>query len=126
MFRSFFPEPKIFFPSAILWVAASMAIWFLFGSALESVISLGPWLGVTPVEGEPAPFFSPGKVWLYEYVLITGYSFCAFWYFYRRHYWYWWSVVGSVTILLATFFSVQIDAWVNDWNGVFFNLIQTA
>lgn len=126
MFRSFFPEPKIFFPSAILWVAAAMAIWFLFGGALEPVLSLGPWLGVVPIEGEPAPFFSAEKVWLYEYVLITGYSFCAFWYVYKRHYWYWWSVVGSVTILLATFFSVQIDAWVNDWNGVFFNLIQTA
>lgn len=126
MFRSFFPEPKIFFPSAVLWVIVAMAIWFLFGEALESILSLGPWLGVEPTEGQPTPFLSAEKIWLYEYVLITGYSFCVFWYFYRRHYWFWWSVFGSVTILLATFFSVQIDAWINDWNGVFFNLIQQA
>lgn len=126
MFRSFFPEPRLFFPSAILWVLAAMAIWFTIGGMLESVISLGPWLGVQPVEGEPTPFFSPQKVWLYQFVLMTGYSFCAFWYVYKRHYWFWWSVFGSTTILLATFFSVQIDAWTNEWNGVFFNLIQTA
>src|SRR5688572_25475436 len=99
VFRSFFPEPKIFFPSGLLWIGAAMVIWFTAGDALANLISLGPWLGVVPTEADPEPFLTPDKIWLYQYVLLTGYSFCLFWYFYRRHYWYWWSVVGTVTIL---------------------------
>lgn len=124
MFRSFFPEPKIFFPSAVLWVIAAMVIWFVAGDALGGLISLGPWLGMQPTEANPTPFLSPDKIWLYQYVLMTGYSFCLFWYFYRRHYWYWWSVVGTVTILEVTYFTVQWDAWSNGWNGIFFDLLQ--
>lgn len=126
MFRSFFPEPRIFFPSAVLWVGVAMAVWFLAGDALAGVISLGPWLGIQPTEAAPDPFLSPDKIWLYQYVLLTGYSFCVFWYFYRRHYWFWWSVVGSVTILEATYFTVQWDAWTNGWNGIFFDLLQSG
>ncbi|WP_240229605.1 peptide antibiotic transporter SbmA [Devosia lacusdianchii] len=126
MFRSFFPEPKIFFPSGLLWIGVAMAIWFTAGEALSGVLSLGPWLGVAPTEASPDPFLSPDKIWLYQYVLMTGYSFCLFWYFYRRHYWYWWSVVGTVTILEVTYFTVQFDAWTNGWNGTFFNLLQQA
>ncbi|KFC69176.1 BacA, bacteroid development protein [Devosia sp. LC5] len=124
MFRSFFPEPKIFFPSAILWIGVAMAIWFLAGDALANAISLGPWLGTAPTEAVPDPFLSPEKIWLYQYVLMTGYSFCLFWYVYRRHYWYWWSVFGTVTILEITYFTVQWDAWSNGWNGIFFDLLQ--
>lgn len=126
MFRSFFPEPKIFFPSSVVWIGIAMIIWFTIGDALASVISLGPLLGILPTETNPEPFLSPDKIWLYQYVLMTGYSFCLFWYFYRRHYWYWWSVFGTVTILEVTYFTVQIDAWTNGWNGVFFNLLQQA
>ncbi|MHA6297795.1 peptide antibiotic transporter SbmA [Devosia sp. CAU 1758] len=124
MFRSFFPDPKIFFSSAALWIIAAMAIWFTAGDALSSVIGLGQWLGVQPTEAVPDPFLSPDKIWLYQYVLMTGYSFCLFWYVYKRHYWYWWSVVGTVTILEVTYFTVQWDAWSNGWNGIFFDLLQ--
>ena len=52
--------------------------------------------------------------------------FCVLWYFYERNEWYWWSVVGSTAILLVIYFNVQIDAWINDWYGAFFNMLQTA
>lgn len=127
MFRSFFPNPRIFFPAAILWVAVWMAIWFTIGPALQSVLSLGPWLAIAPTETTPAPFFNADRVWLYEYIVAVGYLFCVPWYFYsgnRR--WYWWSVVGSVTIVEVVFFNVQISAWLNDWYGQFYDLIQNA
>lgn len=101
-----------------------MVLWFTAGEALSEVIGIGQWLGVQPTDAVPDPFLSPEKLWLYQYVLITGYSFCLFWYFYKRHYWYWWSVVGTVTILEVTYFTVQIDAWTNGWNGIFFNMLQ--
>lgn len=124
MFRSFFPEPKLFFSSGLLWVAIAMAIWFAAGDALSGIIGLGNALGIQPTDANPDPFLSPARIWLYQYVLMTGYSFCLFWYFYKRHYWYWWSVFGTVTILEVTYFTVQVDAWTNGWNGLFFNLLQ--
>lgn len=127
MFKSFFPNPKIFFPAALLWVVVCMVVWYTAGSFLEQFLSLGPWLGIQPTEANPEPFFSPQKVWLYEYILVTGYLFCVPWYFIggnRR--WFWWSVVGSVTIIEVVYFNVQISAWLNDWYGTFYNLIQTA
>ena len=127
MFRSFFPNPTNFFISAIAWTAVAMTLWFTAGSHLEPYLSLGPWLGIQPTEANPAPFFNSGKVWLYEYVLAAGYLFCIPWYFLNdNRRWYWWSVVGSVTIIEVVYFNVQVDAWLNDWYGGFYDLIQTA
>ncbi|MEO9297464.1 peptide antibiotic transporter SbmA [Devosia alba] len=127
MFRSFFPNPRLFFTAALCWVALVMVAWYTVGPQLQSGLSLGPWLGIAPSEADPAPFFSPDKVWLYQYVLFSGYLFCVPWYWIggnRR--WYWWSVVGSVTIIEVVYFNVQISAWLNDWYGSFYNLIQSA
>ena len=127
MFRSFFPDPKIFFPAAVLWTAVCMIAWYTLGGALESVFSIGPWIGIQPTEADPAPFFSPDKVWLFEYIILTGYLFCIPWFFIggnRR--WVMWSVVGTVTIIEVVYFNVQINAWLNSWYGDFYDLIQAA
>lgn len=126
MFRSFFPVPRLFFGSAVLWFAAFMAIWFLAGDALQSAIGLGAVLAVPPTELDPEPFFNPDRIWLYQYIVLASYGFCVPWFFYKRNHWYWWSVVSSVTILLFIYFQVQISAWLNDWYGTFFNLIQES
>lgn len=127
MFRSFFPEPKLFFTSALAWTVLAMLIWFAFGPALAGVISLGPILGQVPTETNPDVFLTPDKVWLYQYVLMAGYLFCIPWYWLgNNRRWYWWSVVGSVTIIEVVFFDVQIGAWMNAWYGEFFNMIQGA
>jgi peptide/bleomycin uptake transporter len=105
-----------------------MAIWFTPANvALQNLISLGPWLGIAPTEANPAPFFSPDKVWLYQFIIMAGYLFCIPWYFFNdNRRWYWWSVVGSVTIIEVVYFDVQISAWLNDWYGEFYNMIQAA
>ncbi len=126
MFRSFFPSPRLFFPAAILWTAVAMLLWFLIGPQLGSVLSLGGFIGIAPTEADPDPFFSADKVWLYQYVILTGYLFCVPWYFFKRTPWFWWSVVGSITILEVVYFNVQIGAWLNDWYGTFFDMIQQA
>src|SRR5690606_38211691 len=115
------PNPRLFFTAALCWVALVMVAWYTIGPQLQSGLSLGPWLGIAPSEADPAPFFSPDKVWLYQYVLLSGYLFCVPWYWIggnRR--WYWWSVVGSVTIIEVVYFNVQISAWLNDWYGSFY------
>lgn len=127
MLRAFFPNPKLFFGTAVGWTILAMVIFFTIGPALQSVISLGPWLGVAPTEADPNPFFSPDKVWLYQYILMSGYLFCVPWYFLNdNRRWYWWSVVGTVTIIEVVYFDVQISAWMNDWYGRFYDLVQRA
>jgi peptide/bleomycin uptake transporter len=69
-------------------------------------------------------YLTPDDLWLYQYVLMVAIIFCIFWYVYERNEWYWWSVVGSTAILLIIYFNVQVDAFVNDWNGTFFNMVQ--
>ena len=127
MFRSFFPNPRLFFGSAVAWVALWMVAFFTIGPVLQQFLSLGPWLGIQPTEADPEPFFNSDRVWLYQYVLLAGYLFCVAWYFLNdNRRWYWWSVVGSVTIVEVVFFNVQISAWLNDWYGDFYDLIQSA
>ncbi|UXN72182.1 peptide antibiotic transporter SbmA [Devosia neptuniae] len=77
-------------------------------------------------ESSAANFLNGERVWLYQYVLLISLLFCLFWYFYKRNEWYWWSVVGSTGILLVIYFQVQVDAFVNEWSGVFFDMIQLA
>ena len=53
-------------------------------------------------------------------------AFCAFWYVYKRNEWYWWSVVGSSVLFLSTYSQVQLSAFLNDWQGSFFDVLQRA
>ncbi|WP_375452012.1 peptide transporter [uncultured Devosia sp.] len=75
---------------------------------------------------EDTNFLNGGRVWEYWYILLCSVAFCAFWYVYRRNEWYWWSVVGSTALLLITYGQVQLSAFLNDWQGNFFNLLQKA
>jgi peptide/bleomycin uptake transporter len=127
VFRSFFPDPKLFFTAALGWTVITMAVWFLAGDAIGGLISLGPVLGQMPTEADPDVFLTPDKVWLYQYVLMAGYLFCIPWYWIgNNRRWYWWSVVGTVTIVEVVFFDVQIGAWMNAWYGEFYNMFQGA
>lgn len=77
-------------------------------------------------ESSVGNFLNGDRIWLYQYVLLVAGLFCLFWYFYKRNEWYWWSVVGSTAILLVIYFQVQVEAFVNAWSGVFFDMIQLA
>lgn len=71
-------------------------------------------------------FLEGGRVWEYWYILICSILFCVFWYFYKRNQWYWWSVVGSTALVLITYGQVQVSAFVNFWQGGFFDVVQRA
>jgi peptide/bleomycin uptake transporter len=127
VFRSFFPNPQTFFVSAIAWTAVAMTLWFTGGAWLEHYLSLGPWLALPTTDPSAPPFFDTHRVWLYEYVLVAGYLFCVPWMLFNdNRRWQWWSIVGSVTIIEVVYFNVQVSAWLNDWYGSFYDLIQTA
>ena len=45
MFSSFFPNPKVLFPAAILWAALAIALWYSVARDLGPTLSVGNLLG---------------------------------------------------------------------------------
>jgi peptide/bleomycin uptake transporter len=126
MFVSFFPAPRWFFGSAVLWVAITVAAWYL------GAESLGEWFGLGEVADEGARvgavevFWSPPFLWFYIYYTVAVGIFAAAWMWLSPHPWAHWSILGSALILFVTYFQVQVSVAINNWYGPFYDLIQTA
>ena len=126
MFKSFFPQPRLFFASVILWTAVTMALWY------SGAHNWGQYIGL----GVPKPedseivgihyFWSPSFLWLYVYYLIAVAAFAAFWFTWSPHRWQVWSILGSAVILFTTYFGVQISVALNNWRRPFFDQVQSA
>src|ERR1700761_124258 len=118
MFVSFFPRPKLFFWSVLLWTALAMAVWY--GFAGQLVITEGKPYGV-------ANFVTPTALWFDVYFWIWVAIFAAFWMWFAPHPWAGWSILGSALILFSSYFNVQVSVILNvAWRGPFYDLIQTA
>jgi peptide/bleomycin uptake transporter len=118
MFVSFFPRPRLFFPSAILWTALAMAFWY--GYARNLVISADPEIiGVSR-------FWSASFLWFDLYFALSVAIFAGFWMTLAPHPWAVWSILGSALIVFTSYFQVQVSVALNDWRGPFYNLIQKA
>src|SRR5215475_10091456 len=104
MFVSFFPRPRLFFPSAILWTALAMTIWYGFANQLfaapEKPVGL-------------ATFWSPAALWFDLYFALTVAVFAAAWMVFSRHPWATWSILGSAAILFTSYFQVQVSVAIN-------------
>ena len=126
MFRSYFPQPIVFFPSVIAWAVVAVLVWYLGGSGW------GEYLGL----GKPTPedalivgihyFWSPSFLWLYVYYVLAVVLFAAFWFRWSPHPWQVWSILGSAVILFATYYGVQVSVALNNWRRPFFDLVQAA
>ncbi|MDO5896452.1 bacteroid development protein BacA [Agrobacterium sp. Azo12] len=126
MFHSFFPNPKLFFTSAILWTAVCIAMWYAGANGWGAAIGLPPLAdGESPVIGVSL-FWSTPFLWFYIYYTAVVLLFTGFWFLYRPHRWQMWSVLGSAVIIFATYFSVQVSVAINAWYGPFYDLIQQA
>lgn len=126
MFVSFFPRPKVFFISAIVWTLIAVFFWYFGGEQLGAYIGLPP-LG----ENETAPigvsvFWSTPFLWFYLYYVVVVAIFAAAWFRISPHRWQYWSVLGSALIIFNTYFSVQVSVAINAWYGPFYDLIQQA
>ncbi len=126
MFHSFFPQPKAFFTSLVVWTLISIAGWYLFAA------SLGASLGYAPVAEEQQPidlsfFLLPENVWFYGYFLLSAAIFCAAWHLKALNQpWKIWSIWGSALIIFVTYFGVQISVVINNWRRPFGDLLQNA
>lgn len=115
MFHSFFPNPKQFLISAVIWAGVCIALWHLGLKELEDP------LGIAGVSG-----WEPGRVWLYEYTALSYGAFVVFWLRLTNHRWAKWSVAGSALIVFTTWFQVQLDVMINEWFGTFYDMVQQA
>lgn len=124
MFVSFFPRPKLFFSSALLWILLAAIGWYDGGS------NLGRFIGLLPAAADAAPiigvrvFWSAPFLWFYIYFAVAVVAFYAFWSTFAPHRWQRWSVLGSALILLTTYFDVQVSVAINAWYGPFYDMVQ--
>jgi peptide/bleomycin uptake transporter len=118
MFVSFFPRPKLFFWSAVVWAALAMAFWY--GFATHLVESSSP--GVVGV----ALFWSAPSLWFDFYFALCVAIFAGFWMWFAPHPWALWSIIGSALILFTSYFQVEVSVAINSWYGPFYDLVQAA
>jgi peptide/bleomycin uptake transporter len=117
MFVSFFPRPKLFFLSAILWTALAMAFWY--GFAANLIISSAARVGVEI-------FWSAPSLWFDLYFALCVAIFAGAWMVFAPHRWALWSILGSALILFTSYFQVQVSVAINSWYGPFYDLVQAA
>ena len=138
MFESFFPRPKLFALSFVLYALVTVILWYMIFRPLGESLSLGPIFGFdypTPLldgasEEELAAVAeasaAPKSFWLYQYVVSCYVIFAAFWLWYSPHRWARWSVAGSALIIFVTWFQVQLDVFFNNWYREFYDLVPEA
>ena len=126
MFVSFFPQPKLFFSSAVVWSLLAVLFWFYTGEHLGSVVGLPPAAPDAPPIIGVSVFWSAPFLWFYIYFAAVVAFFYAFWAWYSPHPWQVWSILGSSLILFITYFQVQVSVAINDWYGPFWDLIQNT
>ena len=126
MFESFFPRPKLFFLSTIIWAALTVAFWYSSGMQLGRALGFDlPLEAAEPIIGL-GHFVTPQFIWFYLYYILITAIFAGFWFWHSPHPWQWWSIIGSATILFSTYFSVQVSVAINNWRRPFFDAVQNA
>jgi peptide/bleomycin uptake transporter len=129
VFHSFFPNPKLFFLSFLIWSITAVVAWFLTGSELGSTLSIGGLVGygfLPDTEDLEATQSAAETFWFYQYLIFCYMAFMCFWYFRSPHKWARWSIFGSGAIIFITWFQVQLDVMINKWFGSFYDMIQKA
>jgi peptide/bleomycin uptake transporter len=126
VFKSFFPSPKIFFISAVVWALACALIWYVFGTDIGTAVGFQ----FAPPDAQPVVgiryFWTQNFLWFYLYYFAAVGLFAAFWNWYNPHPWFRWSILGSALILFSTYFSVQVSVALNNWRRPFFDSVQNA
>jgi len=124
MFKSFFPNPRWFFLSVIIWSVVTCIIWYSFN------IQIGSLLGLDLKEPEPViglgHFVTDSFLLFYLYYTVVVGLFTVFWFKLSPHKWQWWSIVVSSLILFSTYFSVQASVAINQWRRPFGDMLQAA
>ena len=124
MFTSFFPKPRWFLLSAIIWSITLICTWYLLGDYLGLLIGF-QFNSPDPVIGLKH-FITHEFLWFDLYFWIGVFSFYMFWKFLNPHIWQLWSILGSALLIFLSYASVQVSVVINAWYGPFYDDIQAA
>lgn len=126
MFKSFFPNPRLYFSSAAAWSLFCVLLWFFAAKNWGHFIGLeNPPEDAAPVIGAPV-FVTKPFLWFYLYFTLIVAIFAAAWWSVSRHHYYRWSVLGSCLIIFLTYFMVEMNVAINAWYGPFYDLLVKA
>ena len=126
MFVSFFPRPRLFLWSILVWVFATVAFWYTLGADLGAYIGLQPAADDAPPIIGVSIFWSAPFLWFYIYYALAVAIFAGAWRIIDPHPWSTWSILGTALILFTSYFQVQVSVAINTWYGPFYDLIQSA
>ncbi len=126
MFVSFFPRPRPFFISVLVWIVLTVGFWYL------GARGWGALIGLPPAPPNQAPivgvsmFWSRPFLWFDIYYWASIGLFAGFWQVVAPHPWARWSIWGSALIVFATYLLVEVSVAINTWLGAFYDLVQIA
>lgn len=124
MFKSFFPNPRLFFGSVVIYSAICSFVWYGFNE------QIGDFFGLDVSSAEPVigigHFATNSFLLFYCYYLVCTGVFATYWFLVAKHKWQRWSILGSAFILFSTYFGVQVSVAINNWRRPFFDLVQNA
>ena len=125
MFKSFFPHPKWFFSSLVLWFIINVGLWnFAGGSGWGSYLGFAQGYADAELPIGISRFWTPSFLWFYLWFFVATLLFALFWKWKSNNPWQRWSVWGSAFILFNIWFAVQVNVVVNSWYNPFYDLIQ--
>ena len=125
MFKSFFPNPRWFFISVLLWSVINVVLWYTGGNTWGSAIGWPQGYATAELPIGVSRFWSPSFLWFYLWFFIATTFFALFWRFVSDNNWQRWSIWGSAFILFNIWFGVQVSVAINAWYGPFWDLIQS-
>lgn len=124
MFKSFFPNPRWFFISVLLWSVINVVLWYTGGNTWGSAIGWPQGYATAELPIGVSRFWSPSFLWFYLWFFVSTCLFALFWRFFSDNKWQRWSIWGSAFILFNIWFGVQVSVVVNAWYNPFYDLIQ--
>lgn len=124
MFKSFFPNPRLFFISVIVWLALNMLLWYTGGHGWGEYLGFPKGYAETELPIGVSRFWSPAFIWFYIWFFVATVLFAGFWRFLSDNKWQRWSIWGSAFILFNIWFGVQVSVAINAWYGPFWDMIQ--
>ncbi|MFV5385840.1 peptide antibiotic transporter SbmA [Acinetobacter junii] len=124
MFKSFFPNPRLFFISVIVWLALNMLLWYTGGHGWGEYLGFPKGYAEAELPIGVSRFWSAAFMWFYIWFLVSTALFAAFWRFLSDNKWQRWSIWGSAFILFNIWFGVQVSVAINAWYGPFWDMIQ--
>ena len=124
MFKSFFPNPKWFFSSLVIWFIINLILWYSGGKTWGIYFGFAADYATAELPISVSRFWSAQFIWFYLWFFVATAIFATFWKFVDKNKWQAWSIWGSAFIIFNIWLTVQVSVAVNAWYVPFWDMIQ--